>query len=318
MNEEYDIIVTGGAGFIGSHLCEELGAMDCSVLVIDNFTTGNIKNLEEAQKKYPIDVNPSDIISAYDIECDVIFNLACPASPVKYQINPITTMLTNVVGTFNALQVANRYGSTIVQASTSEIYGDPDQHPQKEDYWGNVNPVGPRSCYDEGKRAAESMCVDFHRIHDVDVRIARIFNTYGPRMALDDGRVVSNFIRAALLGKPLTVYGDGMQTRSLCYVTDTVEALIALGDVALEGSMPIVNIGNPQEITMYELAEKVIKKTKSSSRIVFEKLPIDDPRRRKPDITEAKQTLLWEPKVSLDDGLDMTIEYFRKELSCLQ
>lgn len=318
MSEEYDVAVTGGAGFIGSHLCEELGRMECSVLVIDNFTTGNIKNLEEAQKKYQIDINPLDVISSYDVDCDVIFNLACPASPIKYQINPITTMLTNIIGTFNALQVANINGSAIVQASTSEIYGDPEKHPQREDYWGNVNPVGPRSCYDEGKRAAESLCVDFHRSHDVDVRIARIFNTYGPRMALDDGRVVSNFIRAALLGKPLTVYGDGTQTRSLCYVTDTVDALIALGDVSLEGLMPIINIGNPQEITVHELAEKVIKKTKSNSRIVFEKLPVDDPKRRKPDITEAKETLLWEPKVSLDDGLDLTIEYFRKELSCLQ
>lgn len=319
MIEDSDILIAGGAGFIGTHLCNALIDRGNDITVVDNLSTGKYKNIWHLEARENFKFFEDDIIDyddSVEIEADFIFNLACPASPPQYQREPFQTLMTSVQGTFNLLQMATNYGSVFVQASTSEIYGDPEQHPQKESYTGNVNTLGPRSCYDEGKRAAETICADFDRIYGAEVRIARIFNTYGPNMDINDGRVVSNFIKQALLGRPLTVYGDGMQTRSLCYVSDTVDALIRLANPSLD--FTVLNIGNPHEITMLELAENIIRKTRSQSGITFVKLPEDDPKRRKPDITAAKEQIQWEPKVSLDDGLDMTIEYFRKELSCLQ
>lgn len=322
MSAGNNVLVAGGAGFIGSHLCDELINRNYNVIAVDNMETGRQQNISHllgtANFSFVLDdvCDPDDSID--DLDLDYIYNLACPASPVAYQKNPIQTMLTNVVGTLNLFSVIaeNNMDATFIQASTSEVYGDPLQHPQNENYLGNVNMLGPRACYDEGKRAAETICSDFNRKFGTEVRIARIFNTYGPRMALNDGRVVSNFIKQALLGRPLTVYGDGMQTRSLCYVTDTVDALIKMS--GSHSDMFVMNVGNPHEITMIELAAKIVTRTKSQSKIVYEPLPEDDPKKRKPDIGLIKEVFGWEPKVSLDDGLDMTIEYFRKELAGIQ
>lgn len=319
MIEDSEILIAGGAGFIGSHLCHALLDRNNSIYVLDNLTTGNVKNIEHLIAKGDVNFAPGDICDADLLDGfipHITFNLACPASPPQYQKEPFQTMFTSVEGTFNLLENAAENDAVFVHASTSEIYGDPEQHPQTESYLGNVNTIGPRACYDEGKRAAETICADYNRIFDTDVRIARIFNTYGPNMDLNDGRVVSNFIKSALLGRSLIVYGDGMQTRSMCYVSDTVDALIKLANPSLD--FTVLNIGNPHEITMLELAEIIIRKTNSRSGITFSKLPKDDPKRRKPDITAAREQISWEPKISLDEGLDMTIDYFRKELQCLQ
>lgn len=312
------VLVAGGAGFIGSHLVNKLMSHGNEVVVVDDLSTGSIDNIAHHMGSDNFEFHKEDIIDAeMEFDGEYVFNLACPASPKHYQMQPFQTMMTNVQGTYELLNMVQQNGGAMIQASTSEVYGDPLQHPQTEDYLGNVNPLGPRACYDEGKRAAEALCADFRRHHYVDVHIARIFNTYGPNMAVGDGRVVSNFITQAILGRPLTVFGDGMQTRSLCYVSDTVDALIRMSQID-QMDLCVLNIGNPHEVTMIELAEKVIARTKSSSKIMFLDLPEDDPKRRKPDITRAKEKIKWEPKVSLDDGLDMTIEYFRKSVSCLQ
>lgn len=303
------ILVTGGAGFLGSHLCERLLDRGDDVLCVDNFFTGSRGNIEHLLGHRHFELIRHDIVQPLFVEVDQIYNLACPASPVHYQYNPIKTIKCSTVGMVNMLGLAKRTNARILQASTSEIYGDPEIHPQTEDYWGNVNPIGIRSCYDEGKRVAEALCVDYHRQNGIEIRLARIFNTFGPRMALDDGRVVSNFIIQALRGKDLTIYGDGSQTRSFCYVDDLVRGLILLMDQD-ETSGPL-NLGNPSEITVLELAERVMAATGSSSRIVFEDLPMDDPRRRRPDITRARKTLGWSPATTLEEGIIPTIEYFR-------
>jgi UDP-glucuronate decarboxylase len=305
------ILVTGGAGFLGSHLCERLVKQGHHVLCVDNYFTGSKKNIEHLLKYTNFEIIRQDICIPLYVEVDEIYNLACPASPQHYQHDPIQTMKTSVIGAFNMLGLAKRTGAKILQASTSECYGDPDVHPQPETYWGNVNPIGIRSCYDEGKRAAETLFMDYHRKHNVDIRIMRIFNTYGPKMAEGDGRVVSNFIVQALRGEDITIYGDGSQTRSFCYFEDNLDGMMAL--MNLDESYPLpVNIGNPGEFTIKELAEKVIKKTKSKSKIVYLDLPLDDPKQRKPDITRAMQLLNWQPKIDLDRGLVDTIDYFRK------
>lgn len=322
MKQDDRVLVAGGAGFIGSHLCDELVRRGCEVMAMDNLHTGKIDNVIHLTNQSKMKLFVEDICEPThpyeDMGFDYIFNLACPASPIAYQKNPINTMLSNVLGTINLLSIAEDTEPypTFIQASTSEVYGDPLEHPQTEEYLGNVNILGPRACYDEGKRAAEAICSDFNRMFEMEMRIARIFNTYGPRMAPNDGRVVSNFIRQALLGRPLTIYGKGTQTRSLCYVSDTVEALIRMSGAC--SNMAVMNVGNPHEITMIELAERVIARTKSNSRIEYHPLPEDDPKKRKPDISLIKDVFGWQPKVSLDDGLDMTIEWFRKEISCLQ
>ncbi len=306
------VLVTGGAGFIGSHLCERLLERGHEVLCLDNFFTGRKKNVLHLLGDPMFEIIRHDIVNPIFLEADAVYNLACPASPVHYQHNAIKTVKTNVVGTLNMLGLAKRVGARILQASTSEVYGDPAVHPQREDYWGNVNPIGPRSCYDEGKRVAETLMMDYHRQNRVDVRIARIFNTYGPRMLPDDGRVVSNFIVQALRGEPLTVYGDGSQTRSFCYVDDMVEGLIAF--MEQEEEIGPLNLGNPEETSMLELARLVIELSGSRSEIVFRPLPQDDPRRRRPDITKARRLISWEPRTPLEEGLARTIEYFRKAL----
>jgi UDP-glucuronate decarboxylase len=304
------ILVTGGAGFLGSHLCDRLVAQGHHVLCVDNYFTGSKKNIEHLLDKKNFEVIRQDICIPLYVEVDEIYNLACPASPYYYQWDPIQTMKTSVIGAFNMLGLAKRTKAKILQASTSECYGDPEVHPQTEEYWGNVNPIGIRSCYDEGKRAAETLFMDYHRKHGVDTRIMRIFNTYGPRMNPNDGRVVSNFIVQALKGEDITVYGDGLQTRSFCYVDDLLNGMMALMDY--DGTYPYpVNMGNPGEFTMLELAQKVIEKTGSTSQIVHMPLPQDDPKQRKPDIHRAKIVLGWEPKIVLDDGLVKTIDYFR-------
>lgn len=304
------ILITGGAGFIGSHLCERLLDSGHKVICADNLFTGSLGNIKPFLKNKRFKFIKHDIIEPLFIEkVDRIYNLACPASPVHYQENPIRTTKASTIGMINILGMAKKTGARILQASTSEIYGDPKEHPQKETYLGNVNTIGIRACYDEGKRVAETLCFDYHREHKVDIRVARIFNTYGPRMHARDGRVVSNFIIQALKGRPLTIYGKGLQTRSFCYVDDLVEGLIKLMDN--KKTMGPVNFGNPSEITVKELARKIIKISKSKSKIKFLSLPADDPQRRKPDITLAKKILKWEPKVSLDDGLLETIDYFR-------
>ena len=303
------ILVTGGAGFLGSHLCERLVKQGHHVLCVDNYFTGSKKNIEHLLKFPNFEVIRQDICIPLYVEVDEIYNLACPASPQHYQHDPIQTMKTSVIGSFNMLGLAKRTGAKILQASTSECYGDPDVHPQPEGYWGNVNPIGIRSCYDEGKRAAETLFMDYHRKHNVDTKIMRIFNTYGPKMAEGDGRVVSNFIVQALRGEDITIYGEGEQTRSFCYFEDNLDGMMALMDSDYHEP---VNIGNPGEFTIKELAEKVIKLTKSKSKIVYMDLPKDDPKQRKPDITLAKALLDWEPKVKLDKGLVKTIDYFRK------
>jgi len=306
------VLVTGGAGFIGSHLCELLVKANHEVICLDNYFTGSKKNVYPLLDRPGFEVIRHDIINPIDLEVDQIYNLACPASPVFYQFNPVRTIQANVLGVTNMLELAKRTKARILQASTSEVYGDPTVHPQREDYWGNVNPIGVRSCYDEGKRVAEALMMDYHRQFGVDIRIVRIFNTYGPRMALNDGRVVSNFIVQALQGEDITIYGKGEQTRSFCYVSDLVAGLIAMMNVAdFRGP---VNLGNPGEFTILSLAEKVIKMTTSPSKLVFNDLPSDDPVRRKPDIGLAKEKLGWSPTIDIDAGLVRTIEYFRQTL----
>ncbi len=306
------VLVTGGAGFIGSHLCEKLLARGDEVLCLDNFYTGRKKNIIHLVDRAGFEYIRHDIINPILLEVDRIYNLACPASPVHYQYNPVKTVKTSVMGAINMLGMAKRVKARILQASTSEVYGDPAEHPQKESYWGNVNCIGLRSCYDEGKRVAETLFFDYHRQNNVDIRVVRIFNTYGPRMLENDGRVVSNFIVQALKGEDITVYGDGSQTRSFCYVDDLVEGLLRLMDK--DDITGPVNIGNPSEFTIKELAEAVIKMTGTDSGIIFKDLPHDDPRKRKPDISLAEEKLDWHPSVQLENGLGKTIEYFRKML----
>jgi len=304
------ILVTGGAGFLGSHLCDRLVTQGHHVLCVDNYFTGSKRNIAHLLDYKNFEVIRQDICIPLYVEVDEIYNLACPASPQHYQLDPIQTMKTSVIGAFNMLGLAKRTKARILQASTSECYGDPTVHPQPEEYWGNVNPVGIRSCYDEGKRAAETLFIDYHRVHNVTVKIMRIFNTYGPRMAEGDGRVVSNFIVQALRNEDITVYGDGLQTRSFCYVDDLLDGMMALmaSDNSFTGP---INIGNPGEFTMIELAEKVLALTNSSSNLIHKPLPKDDPRQRKPNIDMAKTVLGWEPKIVLTDGLSKTIDYFR-------
>jgi UDP-glucuronate decarboxylase len=304
------ILVTGGAGFIGSHLCKRLVTEGNRVFCMDNLFTGSRRNVAGLLDKDNFEFVRQDVVHPLELEVDEIYNLACPASPVHYQYNAIKTMKTSILGMLNALDLGLRCGAKILQASTSEVYGDPLEHPQPESYWGHVNPIGIRSCYDEGKRAAETLCFDYRRQHDLDVKVVRIFNTYGPNMHPQDGRVVSNFIVQALSGKPLTIFGDGRQTRSFCYVDDLVEGLWHLMQTGQEVGGP-VNLGNPMEFTMLELAELVIELTGSKSVIEYGKLPQDDPRQRKPDISEAKRVLDWEPKVPLRTGLKLTEKYFR-------
>lgn len=306
------ILVTGGAGFLGSYLCEALLERDEDILCIDNFFSGSKDNIRHLFAHPYFELIRHDIIHPILVEVDRIYHLACPASPIHYQYNAIKTIKTNVMGTINMLGLAKRTKARIMLASTSEIYGSPEVHPQPEDYWGNVNPIGLRSCYDEGKRVAETLMMDYHRQNNVDIKIVRIFNTYGPRMAIDDGRVVSNFIVQALKGEPLTVYGDGSQTRSFCYVSDLVEGLLAM--MGLDDTIGPVNLGNPDEFTILALAEKIIELTSSSSRIVHEPMPADDPPRRCPDISYATDKLHWAPKVGLEEGLMKTISYFKEKL----
>ncbi len=306
------ILVTGGAGFLGSHLSEKLLHQGHEVLCLDNFFTGQRKNVEHLLDNKNFELIRHDVTQPILLEVDRIYNLACPASPVHYQFNPVKTIKTSVMGAINMLGLAKRTRSRILQASTSEVYGDPDVHPQPESYWGSVNPIGIRSCYDEGKRVAETLFMDYHRQNKVDIRIIRIFNTYGPRMHPNDGRVVSNFIVQALRKEEITIYGDGRQTRSFCYVDDLLEGMVRLMEHPTE-IMP-VNIGNPVEFSMLELAQLVIELTGSSSKIVFRPLPADDPRQRKPDIQRAKSLLNWEPRVELRQGIEETIRYFKNEL----
>ena len=302
-------LVTGGAGFLGSHLCERLLNDGHEVLCLDNYFTGRLQNIAHLRDNRNFELIRHDVTEPILLEVDRIFNLACPASPVHYQFNPVKTIKTSVMGAINMLGLAKRVHARILQASTSEVYGDPAVHPQKEDYWGNVNPIGIRSCYDEGKRVAETLFMDYHRQNHVDIRIVRIFNTYGPRMLMNDGRVVSNFIVQALKDEDLTIYGDGTQTRSFCYVDDLIEAFVRMMDQ--EEIIGPVNVGNPGEFTMLELAQAVLELTGSKSKIVYQPLPGDDPKMRRPDISLAKKTLGWEPQVNLFDGLQKTIEYFK-------
>ncbi len=309
------ILVTGGAGFIGSHLCKKL-LSDCNhVICLDNFFTGTRDNLKELLKNPNFEIIEHDIENPIDIQLDEIYNLACPASPPHYQFNPVKTVRTSVVGVANMLELAHKYNAKILQASTSEVYGDPLEHPQKETYWGNVNPIGMRSCYDEGKRCAETLMMDYHRQFGTDTKIVRIFNTYGPNMHPNDGRVVSNFIVQALKNEDITIYGEGNQTRSFCYVSDLVDALIKMMNST--DFIGPVNLGNPSERTILNLAELIIKKTGSKSKIIHKPLPSDDPIKRKPDITLAKSKLNWEPIVGIDQGLDSTIAYFKTKLNIL-
>ena len=304
------VLVTGGAGFLGSHLCERLIARGDEVICVDNYFTGSRSNIAQLMGNPNFEVIRHDVTFPLYVEVDQIYNLACPASPVHYQHDPVQTTKTSVHGAINMLGLAKRLNARILQASTSEVYGDPSVHPQPEEYWGNVNPIGPRSCYDEGKRCAETLFFDYHRQHSLPIKVMRIFNTYGPRMHPNDGRVVSNFIMQALKGEPITVYGEGLQTRSFCYVDDLIEGMIRLMDSAPEVTGPI-NIGNPGEFTMLELAELVVALTGSRSVIEHRPLPQDDPKQRRPDITKAKALLDWEPTVPLRDGLERTIHYFR-------
>jgi len=306
------ILITGGAGFIGSHLCDRLIADGHEVICLDNFFTGRRENVLHLLDNHNFDLLRHDVIEPILLEVDQIYNLACPASPIHYQFNPVKTVKTNVVGTLNMLGLAKRVRARILQASTSEVYGDPLEHPQTEGYWGNVNPIGLRSCYDEGKRVAETLMMDYHRQNGVDTRIARIFNTYGPRMLENDGRVVSNFIVQALRGRPLTIYGDGKQTRAFCYVDDLVDGLVRLMNA--DGLHEPVNLGNQGEFTIEELAIEVAQLCGANTDIKHEPLPADDPRQRKPDTTRARELLDWEPKVGLREGLERTIADFRSRL----
>jgi UDP-glucuronate decarboxylase len=303
------VLVTGGAGFLGSHLCKRLLKRGEDVLCIDNYFTGDKRHVFDLMGNPRFELLRHDVTFPLYVEVDEIYNLACPASPIHYQFDPVQTTKTSVHGAINMLGLAKRLKAKIFQASTSEVYGDPEIHPQTEDYWGNVNPIGPRSCYDEGKRCAETLFFDYHRQHGLLIKVARIFNTYGPRMHPNDGRVVSNFIVQALMGKNITVYGDGSQTRSFCYVDDMIEGFVRLMDTADDFTGP-VNMGNPSEFTILELAEHVVELTGSKANIVFEELPMDDPKQRRPDIGLAKEALDWEPKVPLKEGLVKTIAYF--------
>ncbi len=307
------ILVTGGAGFIGSHLCEKLLDLGNEVICLDNFFTGNKANIVNLLDNKSFEFIRHDIINPIMLEVDQIYNLACPASPVHYQYNPIKTIKTSVMGTINMLGLAKRVDAKILQASTSEVYGDPEIHPQVESYWGNVNPIGIRSCYDEGKRCSETLFFDYHRQNQVNIKVVRIFNTYGPNMHPDDGRVVSNFIVQALKGKNISVYGKGEQTRSFCYVDDMVDGLIKMMN-SENGFTGPVNLGNPNEMTIVNLAELIIKLTNSKSKIIFEQLPKDDPQQRQPDISLAKKELNWQPETKLEQGLEKTISYFRNLL----
>src|SRR5579872_4326917 len=300
------VLVTGGAGFLGSHLCERLLAQGHDVLCVDNFFTGSKANIAHLITQPHFEVLRHDVTFPLYVEVDRIYNLACPASPIHYQFDPVQTTKTSVHGAINMLGLARRVKAKILQASTSEVYGDPQVHPQTEEYWGHVNPIGPRSCYDEGKRVAESLCINYHLAHGLEVRIIRIFNTYGPRMAQDDGRVVSNFINQALRGEPLTIYGDGRQTRSFCYVDDLIEGMMRM--MEQDTSIGPINLGNPVENSMLELANAVVRLTSSKSELRFLPLPKDDPKQRCPDISKAKKLLSWEPKVGLEAGLSKTID----------
>ena len=309
MHLETRVIVTGGAGFLGSHLCERLLKNGANVICVDNYFTGTRRNIDRVLDHHRFDLIRHDVTFPLYLEADQIYNLACPASPIHYQRDPVQTTKTSVHGAINMLGLAKRLRAKILQASTSEVYGDPNVHPQTEDYWGHVNPIGPRSCYDEGKRCAETLFFDYWRQHRLPIKVARIFNTYGPRMHPNDGRVVSNFIVQALLGRNITVFGDGLQTRAFCYVDDLIDGLIRLMNSANDVTGPI-NIGNPKEFTILELAELVIELTGSRSRIVHRPRPQDDPRQRRPDISKANDLLGWAPQIALRDGLSKTIEYF--------
>jgi UDP-glucuronate decarboxylase len=308
------ILVTGGAGFLGSHLCERLLKDGHDVLCVDNYFSGRRENIAHLLDHHSFEAMRHDVTFPLFVEVDEIYNLACPASPIHYQFDPVQTTKTCVHGAINMLGLAKRVKGKILQASTSEVYGNPSEHPQPESYWGNVNPIGPRSCYDEGKRCAETLFFDYYRQHRLRIRVVRIFNTYGPRMQQNDGRVVSNFIVQALKGEPITVFGDGSQTRSFCYVDDLIEGFVRLMAAPDQLTGPI-NIGNPGEFTMLQLAEKVIAKTASKSKVVFKPLPEDDPKQRRPDITLAKKALGWGPTIQLDEGLDRTIAYFKGQLA---
>jgi UDP-glucuronate decarboxylase len=308
------VLVTGGAGFLGSHLCERLLADGHDVLCVDNYFTGTKRNVAHLMGNPMFELMRHDVTFPLYVEVDEIYNFACPASPIHYQYDPVQTTKTSIHGAINMLGLAKRVKARILQASTSEVYGNPEIHPQTEDYWGHVNPIGIRSCYDEGKRCAETLFFDYYRQHNLGIKVMRIFNTYGPRMHADDGRVVSNFIVKALRGEPLTIYGDGTQTRSFCYVDDLVEAIVRLMNTPHSFAGPI-NVGNPNEITMLELAQLVIELVGSSSELTFKDQPGDDPRQRRPDISFARRALSWEPTVRLEDGLMRTISYFRSTLS---
>jgi UDP-glucuronate decarboxylase len=310
--KELRVLVTGGAGFLGSHLCDRLVTQGADVLCLDNFFTGSKKNILHLMDKNNFELIRHDLVEPIFVEVDQIYNLACPASPVHYQYNPVKTVKTNVMGAINMLGLAKRVKARILQASTSEVYGNPEQHPQKETYWGHVNPIGVRSCYDEGKRVAETLMMDYYRQNQVNVKIVRIFNTYGPRMAISDGRVVSNFIVQALRDDPITVYGDGSQTRSFCYVSDMIDGCIRM--MNCEDFIGPVNLGNPNEFSIRRLAEQVIEITQSKSEIVYKSLPEDDPVQRRPDISLAKEKLNWTPQVDLAEGLKKAIDYFRQAI----
>lgn len=313
-NDQHRTLVTGGAGFLGSHLCDRLIARGEDVLCLDNFFTGRKDNISHLLSHPKFELMRHDVTFPLYVEIDRIYNLACPASPVHYQFDPVQTTKTSVHGAINMLGLAKRVKARILQASTSEVYGDPEVHPQTEEYWGRVNPVGIRSCYDEGKRCAETLFFDYYRQHQLEIKVMRIFNTYGPRMHPKDGRVVSNFIVQALQGQDITIYGDGQQTRSFCYVDDLIEGMLRLMDSHADFTGP-VNIGNPSEFTMLELAEKILKLVGGNSKLTFKPLPEDDPKQRQPDITLARNELDWTPTVSLEDGLKETIAYFRKLLN---
>jgi UDP-glucuronate decarboxylase len=309
------ILVTGGAGFLGSHLCDALLNLGHEVVSIDNFYTGSMRNISHLKPNSNFESIRHDVTIPIYLEIDGIFNLACPASPIHYQNDPVQTLKTSVHGAINILGLAKRTKARVLQASTSEIYGDPEVHPQKEDYWGRVNPIGIRACYDEGKRAAETLFFDYHRQHKLDIRVARIFNTFGPRMTLNDGRVITNFISQALQNEPITVYGDGQQTRSFCYVDDLIDGLIKL--FFTDNIYEPINLGNPTPITMLQLANEVIELTNSNSQIVFIDLPGDDPRDREPDISRARNLIGWDPKISRKTGLDRTIQDLKAQLSII-
>jgi UDP-glucuronate decarboxylase len=308
------ILITGGAGFLGSHLCKKLLDSNYHITCLDNLLTGSVSNIKSFNGNQNFNFINHDITNEFKGEFDEIYNLACPASPIHYQTDPIKTMKTSVLGSINLLELAKKHQSKIFQASTSEIYGDPEMHPQQESYWGHVNPIGPRSCYDEGKRCAETLFFDYYRQHNLQIKLVRIFNTYGPKMNPHDGRVVSNFIVQAIQGEDISIYGDGSQTRSFCFVDDMIEGFIAMMESDKGISGPI-NLGNPIEFTILELAEKIIGLIGGKSKIIFNDLPIDDPKKRKPDISKAKIDLGWTPKISIDEGLDLTIDYFKNLLN---